>query len=173
MSNETQVYKTLSDFIRFYGAPKCLFSDNAKSEICTKVQDILRHYTIGHYRSEPYQQNQNPAERRIQDIKRHTNVLMDRTGTPPEMWLLCMLYVIDLHNHIASSNNPNHCTPIQVAFGHQPDISKFLQFHWWQKVLYLSDTHKFPSDTYEGIGHFVGIANHICLLYTSPSPRDS
>ena len=112
MSNETQVYKTLSDFIRFYGAPKCLFSDNAKSEICTNVQDILRHYTIGHYHSEPYQQNQKPAECRIQDIKRHTNVLMDRTGTPPELCLLCMLYVIDVHNHIASSNNPNHCTPI-------------------------------------------------------------
>ena len=84
-----------------------------------------------------------------------------------------MLYVIDLHNHIASSNNPNHCTPIQVAFGHQPDISKFLQFHWWQKVLYLSDTHKFPSDTYEGIGHFVGIANHIGDVLTYYILQDS
>ena len=161
MADETQVFKAVQDFIRYYGAPKALFSDNAKSEIANKVQDILRHYTIGHYRSEPNQQNQNPAERRIQDIKRHTNTLMDRTGTPADMWLLCMLYVIDLHNHLASGNTPNKVTPIQRAFGTVPDISKFLQFHWWQRVLYQSDTKKFPSGTYEGIGRFVGFAENI------------
>ena len=47
--------KTLSDFIRFYGAPHNLFSDNAKAEIANKVQDILQHFTIGHYRSGPHQ----------------------------------------------------------------------------------------------------------------------
>ena len=132
MSSESQVHMALQDFIRFYGAPKNLFSDNAKSQIGLKVQEILRHFTIGHYKSEPHQQNQNPAERRIQDIKRHTNVLLDRTGSPAELWLLCMLYVVDLHNHLASPKIDNHVTPIQKAFGYVPDISKFLQFHWYQ-----------------------------------------
>jgi len=161
MSSETQVYQTLSDFIRYYGAPRSLFSDNAKSELSTKVQDILHHFAVAHYQSEPHHQHQNPAECRIQDIKRHTNILMDRTGTPPELWLLCMLYAIDLHNHLASPNVDNHQTPIQRAFGFQPDISKFLQFHWWQKVLYLHDNYQFPSGTCEGIGRFVGFANHV------------
>ena len=166
MSQETQVHKAVEDFIRYYGAPRNLFNDNAKSEISKKVQDILRHYTIGQYRSEPHQQNQNPAERRIQDIKKHTNILMDRTGTPAPMWLLCMLYVIELHNHLASSNLTHHTTPIQKAFGFVPDVSKFLQFHWWQRVLYKSDSMSFPSSTYEGIGRFVGIATNIGDLLT-------
>ena len=87
MRSEQDVHKTLSDFIRFYGAPRNLFSDNAKSECSTQVEDILRHYNCGHYKSEPHQQNQNPAERRIQDIKRHTNILLDRTGSPANTWL--------------------------------------------------------------------------------------
>ena len=129
MANETQVSKTLQDFIRSYGAPNALFSDNAKSEISKAVTDILRHFYMKHYRSEPYQQNQNPAERRIQEIKKHTNVLLDRTGAPACMWLLCMLYDIDLHNHLAGPNLENQITPIQKSFGYTPDISKFLQFH--------------------------------------------
>ena len=166
MSTETQVHSALQDFIRYYGAPRNLFSDNAKAQISKQVQDILRHFTIAHYRSEPHQQNQNPAERRIQDIKKHTNILLDRTGSPASTWLLCMLYVIDLHNHLASSNIQNHITPIQKAFGYIPDISKFMQFHWWQRVLYKVDNVSFPSSTYEGIGRFVGIANNIGDLLT-------
>ena len=52
-------------------------------------------------------------------------------------------------------------TPIQKAFGYKPDISPFLTFHWWQRVLYKDDSAKFPSQTYEGIGRFVGVADNI------------
>ena len=130
--------------------PHGLFSDGAKVAFGSKVQDILRHFSMGHYRSEPHQQNQNYAERRIQDVKKQTNILLDRTGAPSTMWLLCMLYVIELNNHLSSKNLTNNITPIQKAFGYVPDISKFLQFHWWQRVLYTIDTANFPSNTYEG-----------------------
>ena len=72
-----------------------------------------------------------------------------------------MLYVIDLHNHLSTPNHESKITPIQKAFGFVPDISKFLQFHWWQPVLYKSDTKAFPSGSYEGLGRFVGIATNI------------
>jgi hypothetical protein len=66
---------------------KGLFSDNAKSEISKAFTEILRLYHIGNKHSEPYYQNQNPAERRIQEIKSMTNMAMDRVGAPPELWL--------------------------------------------------------------------------------------
>ena len=37
-------------------------SDSAKTEISKKVMDILRAYHISNWYSEPYHQNQNPAE---------------------------------------------------------------------------------------------------------------
>ena len=132
MSSESkQTPKTLEDFIRFYGAPRNLFNDNAKAKTSAKVQDILCHFSMGQYHLEPHQQNQNPAERRIQDIKKKINMFLDHTGSPPNTWLLCALYVIDLQNHLASHNLQGNITPIQKAFGYVPDISKFLQFHCW------------------------------------------
>ena len=40
----------------------------AKAEISKKVEEILRKYMIDAHQSEPYQQQQNPVERSIQDI---------------------------------------------------------------------------------------------------------
>jgi transposase InsO family protein len=88
MKSESEMPATLQDFIRKEGAPNLLFSDNAKVQIGKTVQSILRHYGIDDYQSEPYHQHQNYAERRIQEIKRFVDVLMDRTGTPAGYWLL-------------------------------------------------------------------------------------
>ena len=46
-----------------------LLSDSAKSEISNKVMDILRAYHITNWHSEPYHQNQNPAEWKVQDYQ--------------------------------------------------------------------------------------------------------
>ena len=85
MTTESQMEDTLQDFIRKWGAPDILMSDNAKSETGKKVKKILREYTIKDQQSEAGQQNQNPAERRIGEIKRTTNVMLDRTGSPENM----------------------------------------------------------------------------------------
>ena len=85
MQLESQMPATLQDFIREVGAPNCLISDNSKVQIGAKVHSLLRYFTIKDHQSEPYYQNQNYAERRIQEIKRFCNTIMDRTGTPPEM----------------------------------------------------------------------------------------
>ena len=60
-----------------------LLSDSAKTEISNKVMDILRTYHISNWHSEPYQQNQNPAELRYRTIKSWTNTVMDRSGALP------------------------------------------------------------------------------------------
>ena len=61
-----------------------LISDRAQVEVSNKVLDLLRNYVIGDWQSKPHFQHQNPAERRFQDIKRTTNILLDRTGAPAE-----------------------------------------------------------------------------------------
>ena len=70
MTSESQMSQTLQDFIRRHGAPDVLMSDNAKTQIGKKVTEILRNYHIADHQSEPYYQNQNSAERRIQEIKK-------------------------------------------------------------------------------------------------------
>ena len=68
MKSGKQFVNTLEDSIRRRGAMDKLISDSAKTEISNKVMDILRAYHISNWHSEPYHQNQNPAEWRYRTI---------------------------------------------------------------------------------------------------------
>ena len=110
----------LQGFIRDHGAMKSLCSDNAKEETSTLVQDILKMYMIRDSQSEPHYQHQNPAERRIQDIKRMTSSIMDHVGCQAHWWLLCMTYVVGLLNHLTNSKG---YIPKTVLTGETTDVS--------------------------------------------------
>ena len=159
MKSEKQLVSTLEDNIRERGAMKLLISDSAQSEISKRILDVLRTLCIPSWQSEPYQQHQNPCERRYQDVKRMTNTLLDRTGSLASMWLLAMTYVCFLLNH--TYNGSIRTVPITVATGSTPDISPLLQFTWWEPVYYKVDDSDFPSETREKRGRFVGIAEHV------------
>ena len=62
MKGGKQFVNALEDSIWRQGAMDKLLSDSAKTEISNKVIDILRVYHISNWHSEPYHQNQNPAE---------------------------------------------------------------------------------------------------------------
>jgi hypothetical protein len=158
MRLESDMSKTLEDLIRNHGAPNSLFSDNAKAQCGKRVLDILRLYGIKDFQSEPHHQHQNFAERKIGDTKRLTDAIMDRTGTQARFWLLCLLYVVFLLNHL-SSDALGGLTPIEIATGQRPDISALLQFRWFEPVLYSVD-HSFASDSPEKSGRWVGVAEN-------------
>ena len=84
---------------------------------------------------------------------------MDRTGAPPEMWFLCLLYSVYLLNHTAVESL-SWQTPIEACFGDTPDISPLLQFTFYELVYFLDQDARF-LETGERLGRFVGIAeNH-------------
>jgi hypothetical protein len=116
--------------IRKWVAMDGLLSGNTKAQTSKAVADILQQYNIYDMQSEPYQQNQNFAERRIQEVKSMTNTLMSCTGSPGWLWLLCMMYCVFLLNRLAAVSLGWH-TPIKVAFGVTPDICSEVQV-WCQ-----------------------------------------
>ena len=89
--------------------------------------------------SEPYNQQQNPAERRIQTVKKGVNQLMDRKGTPKYMWLECWLYYSETLNMVSIERLGNR-NAYEVTFGQSIDTSAFIQYKWWEPV-YLSLIH--------------------------------
>jgi hypothetical protein len=131
MKSETQVPDAFEDVIQRTCTPLGLMSDQAKSEMHRRMKDLLRMYEIGDAQSEADYQNQNPTERKIQTIKKTVNGTMDRTGCPPKCWLLCLLFVIGLFNHLPNSDGN---IPLTVVTGQIPDISKYLHYHFWQEV---------------------------------------
>ena len=109
MISGKQFINTLENNIRRWGAMDKPLSYSAKTQIFNKVMDILRAYHISNLDSEPYHQNQNPAEWRYRTIKSWTNTVMKRSGAPTNCWLLCLIYVCYLLNHIA-------CTALDGKF---------------------------------------------------------
>ena len=135
---------TLEDNIRRSGAMDKLLSDSAKTEISKTVMDILRAYHISNWHSEPYQQNQNPAEWRYRTIKSWTDTVMNRSGAPANCWLLCMIYVCYILNHIACGAL-NGSIPLLVLSGITPDISIMLLYTFYQPVFYVNPNRDSPN----------------------------
>ena len=142
--SDKEFARILEDDIRFHGAPNRIVSDLAKAEISKKVEEVLRKYMIDSHQSEAYQQQQNPVERSIQDIKRYANYVADYSGAPPESWVLIIHYVTYIMNRTARSVL-NYRTPYEKLYGQTPDISVMTQFQFWEPVLIHDHLATFPS----------------------------
>ena len=159
MKSGKQFVNTIEDNIRRRGAMDKLLSDSAKTEISNKLMDILRAYHISNWHSEPYHQNQNPAEWRYRTIKSWTNTVMNRSGAPANCWLLCLIYVCYLLNHIACTALDGKIPSLALT-GITPDISIILLFTFYQPVFYATYDQHFPSESEERAGYWVGFGEH-------------
>ena len=159
MKSGKQFVNTPEDNIRRWGAMDKLLSDSSKTEISNKVMDIRRAYHISHWHSEPYHQNQNPAEWRYSTIKSWTNTVMNRSGAPANCWLLCLIYVCYLLNHIACRALDGKI-PLLALTGITPDIYIILLFTFYQPVFYATYDQHFPSESEERAGYWVGFGEH-------------
>jgi hypothetical protein len=86
--------------------------------------------------------------------------ILDRTGSPAYLWLLCLMYVCFLLN-ITSSKDLNGYVPIKVLTGSMNDISPLLNFRWYKPIYYMVDDSNFPLDSHEHRGYWVGVAGHV------------
>jgi hypothetical protein len=148
------------EYIRERGAMDKLISDYAKVEMSSRFKHILRALFIGAWYSEPYQENQNFAESRYGTVKATTNRIMNLSGSPANTWLLAMMYVCLLLNHLASAAL-GWKSPQQVLTGQTPDISKFMHFSFYEPVYYNAHYNPFPSASNQEQGWWVGTAIHV------------
>ena len=125
----------------------------------------LRAYHISNWHSEPYHQNQNPAEWRYRTIKSWTNTVMNRSGAPANCWLLCLIYVCYLLNHIACTALDGKI-PLLALTGITPDISIILLYTFYQPVFYATYDQHFPSESEERAGYWVGFGEHCGVAMT-------
>ncbi len=160
IKSDKEFINALEDNVRRRGAPDKLITDSAKVETSQRVKDFLRALVIQDWQSEPYNQQQNFAERRWGNAKRTVNTVMDRTGAPANTWLLCLMWVLFISNHLACKAL-GWRTPLEALYGVTPDISACTCFFFWEPVYVAADDSKFPSESKEIRGHFVGIAENV------------
>ena len=158
MTTEKQFVNTLADNIRERGAMNRLLTDSAAVETSEKAKELLRMLLVGAWSSEPGNQQQNPAERRINTVKTRTNIVMDRTASEPAKWLLALQYVCDLLNHVYHDSVSG--VPLQLATGTRADISPFLRFYFNQPVYYRNISPQLGMSP-ERRGRWVGLSRHV------------
>ena len=84
---------------------------------------------------------------------------MNRSGAPANCWLLCLIYVCYLLNHIACSALDGKI-PLLALTGITPDISIILLFTFYQPVFYATYDQHFPSEGEERTGYWVRFGEH-------------
>ena len=84
---------------------------------------------------------------------------MNRSGAPANCWLLCLIYVCYLLNHIACTALDGKI-PLFALTGITPDISIILLFTFYQPVFYATYDQNFPSESEERAGYWVGFGEH-------------
>jgi hypothetical protein len=147
------------DFIRDHGIPSILRRDNAGEANSDKVKDFNREHLVKDQFSEVDNQQQNVCESGgVRWMKAALHVLLDMTGAPVWTWFLAANYLADIHNH--TWNNERKFIPATARDGITRDISKYLQFVFWERVLYLDHVDKFPESR-ERPGYFVGCSNNV------------
>ena len=92
-------------------------------------------------------------------VKTMANTLLDHTGSPAHLWLLCLMHVCFILNF--ACNATVNGIPMQKCTGSTPDIGPLLRFQWLEPIHCKIDDSDFPSDSHEGRGKFVGIAQDV------------
>jgi len=95
MKGKGYALSTLRNFIRDVAAPSYIHTDGGWEEVC-------KTYCIPQIASEPNHQHQNKAERRIQDIKRRSRLLMQLNDSPEKYWDFAVELATEYLNHIAT-----------------------------------------------------------------------
>ena len=84
---------------------------------------------------------------------------MKRSGAPANCWLLCLIYLCCLLNHIACTALDGKI-PLLALADITPDISIILLFTFYQPVFYATYDQHFPSESEERAGYWVGFGEH-------------
>ena len=84
---------------------------------------------------------------------------MNRSGAPANCWLLCMIYVCYILNHIACGAL-NQSIPLLVLYGITPDNSIMLLYTFYQPVFYATHDQHFPSESKDSTAFWVGFGEH-------------
>lgn len=157
MRTESEGPDALEDFFRDNGVPYALHSDNSKMQTGMSFQKIMRKYNIRSENTETHHPNQNPAEKKIQDVKRITKKILDWTGAPDFLWFFCMLCIVALLKYSATEYI-FWITPHQAFFVTTPSVSALLQHAFCQQV-YFSEKKVFP-DSDERLGYWLVVAEN-------------
>ena len=162
MQRESHSHEAYQDYIREVGASEMIVTDNSKTQTGKKWEKTSREVMTKQRKFTPHNQNESKVERRIQDAKHKTTLVLQRSNAPFVFWCYCLIFVVDCLNHIAKKPL-GWRTSMEVLNGDTADISPF-RFKFWQPIKFMNKGN-FPDGSWT-MGRFIGIAWDTGDLFT-------
>ena len=154
------VGQSLKDFIYDYGAPEHLTFDGAMVQVGrqTPFVQTLRKHDIKHHVSSPRRPNENPAESAIRETKKRWYRIMNKHKVPERLWDYGIQWVVETANVTANcSRYADGRTPLEIITGITPDISEYLDFGFYDWVVFRSEAGLGPIE----LGRWLGVSHRI------------
>ena len=127
----------------------------------TEFQLILAKYNINTRTSLKQRSNQNPSEGVIRELRKTWFRTMFKTGCPRRLWNYGLPYIAKVMQHTAShSGELDGRTPIEKLTGETPDISEYLDFGFYDWVIFKDDAGLGEVQ----IGKFLGVSHDVGSL---------
>ena len=165
----------LTQFISDFGVPDRLTFDGASVQTGpkTRFMDAIRRYEIKYHVSGPRRPNENPAEQGIHELKKRWYRLMLKKKVPYRLWDYGFAWVCETDNVCANmSKYAEGRTPLEIITGETPDISEYIDFDFYDWVLYRSNAGLGEVEVarWLGVSHRVGRLMSYWLLPESGIP---
>ena len=164
-----EVGQTLFNFIHDYGAPEHITFDGAQVQV---AKNTLFQHVIDYHVSSPRRPNENSAEESIREIKRRWHRTMVRKKVPKRLWDYLIIWICETGNLSVSSSKYAHGrTALEIITGETPDKSEYLDFGFYDWVIYRSNTGMGETSLGRrvGISHKVGQAMSYWIVTVSGS----
>jgi hypothetical protein len=155
--------QTLADFVSDYGAPEHLTFDGASVQVGSKTRfmDLIRRHEIKHHVSSPRRPNENPAEGSIRELKKRWYRIMIKKRAPKRVWDYGFDWVCETDN--VMWNSSRYCqgrTPLEIITGETPDITEYLDFGFYDWVVYRSNAGLGEAE----LGRWLGVSHRVGQL---------
>jgi hypothetical protein len=161
MKLKSEAPDTLISFMQDIGIPSDLHSDDTKELTEGRMGELLCKFWIQPSQSEPYSPCKVRAELCIREIKKAVRHASAKNNAPKCLWDYCTIYQCELRNLIAYLHYKFHGgTPYEVVIGQTPDISEYLDYHWYQPIWYFDQEEQFPEEHHK-LGRWLGVAHRV------------
>ena len=159
----SHVSDILSAFCDDVGTPKCLKSDRASELVgrATLFLKLARKRHINLKYAEPERVNQiHKVDIEMRKLKKRCRNKMIHKNAPKRVWDFARVHIAKLLQFVPRPTL-NNCTGYEEVTGQTPDISEFLDFHFWDLVWYWPRKHPGLTADDRWLGHWAGVAHKI------------
>lgn len=157
-ADDAHIGPTLTAFSSDFGIPDHLTMDGANVQIGrnTAFQRFIRKHGIQYHVSHPRRPNENPAEGGIREIKRRFYRFVQKYDVPMRLWDFLLDYTIEVLNiTVNGSRYSQDRTPLEIITGVTPDISEYLDFHFYEWVYFRANAGLGPRQ----LGRWLGVSH--------------